>query len=110
MVSFHAFYSSTPKNNKEIVIQNSSRELLVESKKSESLPGPSLLVLGAKINLNQATQQDLEALPGVGPKLAEKIVKNRQKEGPFRKIEDLMRVPGIKEKKLQKLRNYIEVR
>ena len=76
----------------------------------ESLPAASQLVLGQKIDLNHASAKDLEALPEIGPKLAEKIVKTRQKMGSFRKIEDLMRVSGIKEKKFARLKNFVEVK
>ncbi len=76
----------------------------------ESLSGASRLVLGQKININTASISDLEALPVIGKKLAEEIVKNRQEKGKFVKTEDLMRVKGIKEKKFEKIKNYLEVR
>lgn len=62
-----------------------------------------------KININTATSQDLEALPGIGPSLAGKIVAYRQANGPFPTIEDIMQVPGIKQGLFAKVRDYITV-
>ncbi|HIK31153.1 MAG TPA: helix-hairpin-helix domain-containing protein [Oscillatoriales cyanobacterium M59_W2019_021] len=59
-----------------------------------------------KINLNTATPQELETLPGVGPKLAREIAIARQ-EKPFTSLEDLDRVPGIGSSKLEKLRDRV---
>jgi len=47
------------------------------------------------INLNRASAQELEQLPGVGPVLAERIVADREANGPFTSVEDLDRVPGV---------------
>jgi comEA protein len=56
------------------------------------------------VNINTATATDFEALPGVGPKLAARIVEYRQKNGPFKKVEDLMNVRGLGEKNFLKLK------
>ena len=61
------------------------------------------------ININTASATDLEALPGVGAKTAALIVEYRQKNGPFKKIEELMNVRGIGEKNFLKLRPQITV-
>src|SRR5205085_537313 len=58
----------------------------------------------APVNLNTATQEQLESLPGVGAKAAERILEYRQKNGNFKKIEDLMNVQGIGEKSFLKLK------
>ena len=58
----------------------------------------------APVNLNTATQAQLEALPGLGAKAAERILEYRQKNGGFKKIEDLMNVKGIGEKSFLKLK------
>jgi competence protein ComEA len=65
--------------------------------------------LGQKIDLNKASPEDLEALPGVGSKMAETIVEDREKRGPFRNTEDLMRVPGLKKKKFDQIKAFIVV-
>lgn len=63
----------------------------------------------AIVNLNSATLDQLETLPGVGPKVAERIVEFRQKNGGFKKIEDLMNVKGIGEKSFLKLKPLVTV-
>jgi competence protein ComEA len=47
------------------------------------------------VELNTATAAELEALPGIGPSLAARVVAWRAKNGPFRSVEDLEKVPGI---------------
>jgi competence protein ComEA len=61
------------------------------------------------INLNSATVPQLETLPGIGRSTAEKIVEYRQKNGGFKKIEDLMNVQGIGEKSFLKLKPLVTV-
>jgi competence protein ComEA len=63
----------------------------------------------APVNLNTATVAQLEALPGVGKATAERIVEYRQKNGGFKKIEDLMNVRGIGEKSFLTLKPLIMV-
>ncbi len=61
------------------------------------------------IAINQADASSLEALPGVGPVLAERIVAHREANGPFETAEDLLEVPGIGEAKLAAMRDSIAV-
>lgn len=61
------------------------------------------------VNLNTASETDLQELPGIGTKVAARIVEYRQKKGPFKKIEELMNVQGIGEKSFLKLRSQITV-
>lgn len=63
----------------------------------------------APINLNTATAADLEKLPGVGPAVAARIVEYRQKNGPFKKVEDLMNVRGIGEKTFLRLKPLLTI-
>jgi competence protein ComEA len=58
------------------------------------------------LNVNTATRAELEKLPGVGPVLANRIIEFRQKKGGFKRIEELLAVPGISEKKWKALREY----
>jgi competence protein ComEA len=62
-----------------------------------------------KINLNTATAVELTQLKGIGQKYAERIVKHREKNGPFEKKEDLMNVPGIGAKIWKKNKDRIVV-
>jgi competence protein ComEA len=59
------------------------------------------------VDINQAPAEDLEKLPGIGPKLAQQIIAYRTKHGPFRRIEDLLIIKGIGNKKWQALRPYV---
>jgi competence protein ComEA len=61
------------------------------------------------INLNTATQAQLESLPGVGAKAAQRILDYRKQNGSFKKIEDLMNVKGFGEKTFLKLKPMLTV-
>ena len=63
----------------------------------------------AKVNINTATAQQFATLPGIGPKLAARIVEHRQHSGPFRTTQELLNVKGIGEKNIQKLQPHILV-
>ncbi|MEK4969193.1 helix-hairpin-helix domain-containing protein [Cytobacillus sp. FSL R7-0696] len=62
-----------------------------------------------KINLNQATVEQLETLPGIGPSKAEDILSYREEVGSFKAIENLKEVSGIGEKTFEKLKDLISV-
>ncbi len=64
---------------------------------------------GAPVNINTAGQAQLESLPGVGAKAAERILEYRQKNGNFKKVEDLMNVKGFGEKTFLKLKPRLTV-
>lgn len=61
------------------------------------------------IHLNKATVEELQALPGVGPALSERIVLYRTEHGPFRSVEQLTEVNGVGQAKLSKLRSQLTV-
>jgi competence protein ComEA len=61
------------------------------------------ILLGQKININTATAEELEQLPGIGPALAKKIVEYREVHGPFASIEDIVNIDGIGEKMLKRI-------
>ena len=63
-----------------------------------------------KIDLNTATLSQLDGLPGIGPVIAERILELREKSGPYKRIEDLMNIRGIGEKKFLKLKDLITVK
>lgn len=59
------------------------------------------------ININTATLEELDLIPGIGPKLAQRILDFREEIGGFQHIDDLLDVKGIGEKTLDKIRAYI---
>ena len=66
-------------------------------------------VLLLVINLNTATVQELRTLPGIGPTLAKRIVDFREKNHGFKRVEELLAIPGISEKKWKVIREKVEV-
>jgi competence protein ComEA len=62
-----------------------------------------------KININTATQEELESLPMIGPVLAKQIIDYRTANGPFKKIEDIVDVPGIGPKTFEVIQDLITV-
>ncbi|NDV13288.1 ComEA family DNA-binding protein [Crenobacter caeni] len=63
----------------------------------------------AAVNLNSASQAELEALNGIGPAKAKAIVDYRTKNGPFKSVDDLNKVPGIGDKTMEALRKDVTV-
>lgn len=61
------------------------------------------------IDLNRASIEELVELPGVGPVLAQRIVEYRELHGGFSRVEDLLKVRGIGEYKLKKIREFVTV-
>jgi len=62
-----------------------------------------------KVNINTATLSDLESLPRIGPKVAQRIIDFRTKNGSFKRIEEIMKVQGIGEKVFEGLKDRITV-
>jgi competence protein ComEA len=67
------------------------------------------LALGLRIDLNRASEGDLSLVPGIGDRMAAQILKLRLEKGEFRDLSDLLAVPGIKERKLNSLKDYLMV-
>jgi competence protein ComEA len=63
----------------------------------------------AVVNINTASATEIATLPGVGAKMAARIIEYRQKNGPFKKVEELMNVRGIGEKNFLKLKPQLAV-
>ena len=61
------------------------------------------------LDLNRATDEDFDALPGIGPRLAERIMEYRQSVGAFHSLEELRAVKGIGEKKFERIRPLVTV-
>lgn len=71
-------------------------------------PGPKQSHQGL-LDLNRATEQDFDALPGIGPKLAERIMEYRQSIGAFHSLDELRAVKGVGKKKFERIRPLVTV-
>ena len=74
-----------------------------------TVPPLSAAEENGSIDLNRATARELIQLPGVGEVIAKRIVDFREEHGPFKRVEDLMKIKGIGEKSLEKIRPYIRI-
>lgn len=70
---------------------------------------PSAPAAGAKVNINSADEAELMAVKGIGKAKAKAIIDYRQKNGPFKSVDDLTKIKGIKEKSLQKFKNQLTI-
>lgn len=73
------------------------------------IPGGQLIALGKKVSLNSSAKEDLEAVPGIGPKMAERIINYRSTIGTFSSLDELKNVSGIGNKKLQQLKEFLKM-
>ena len=60
-----------------------------------------------KVNINTATKEELMKLPGIGERTAEMIIQHRKIYGEFKRVEDIMNVKGIGQKKFEKIKRYL---
>lgn len=84
-------------NEETIIEEKAGENIIIEGKKSEE----------EKININKATQTEIETLPGIGPSTALKIINYRNEHGKFEKIEDIKNVSGIGDSKYENIKEYI---
>jgi len=70
---------------------------------------PQSPVPAAPIDLNTATSEQLQQVPGIGPSTADKILQMRKSYGAFKSVDDLLAVRGIGPKRLEKMRKYLVV-
>jgi competence protein ComEA len=73
----------------------------------EEMSNAHKVAFNIPINVNKATISDLILIPGIGEKTASQIIQFREKSGSFKKLEDLMMIRGIKEKKFTKMKRYL---
>ena len=81
------------------------------SASSAEVPSETTAIDGyaLSVEINTAPASELEKLPGIGKGLAERIVAYREEHGPFRRVEHLMMVRGISEKKFRELQSLVRV-
>lgn len=85
-------------------------EGLFETNGAEGMTSISVQQNDGRINLNKATEAELQTLPGIGPSKAAAILEHRETNGPFKAIEDLKLIAGIGDKTFEKLKERIKVK
>ena len=92
-------------------ISNSSYSVLANGVSGDFSENSKNSYLGKfdKVNINTATQTELETLPGIGPSLALKIINYRKENGNFSNIEEIKNVSGIGDSKFEDIKSYIFV-
>lgn len=98
--------SETTKDNSENYVTTSSGVSTNASTTNEISESTKT----SKININTATQAQLETLPGIGPSTATNILAYRKEKGKFSKVEDIKEVSGIGNAKFEKIKDYITVK
>lgn len=77
---------------------------------SQEKPEVKIERTGGKVNLNTAKREELiEGIPGVGEKIAGRIISYRETYGGFKNIEEIMNIKGVGEKLFEKIKDYIAV-
>lgn len=90
------------------VPQKGEESFPVSPPSSPSLPSPSSQE-GGKVNINMATAEELDTLPGIGPSIAQRIIDYRTTNGPFQSVEDIKNVRGIGDVTFEKLKDKVTV-
>jgi len=79
----------------------------VLAQEKEEAAQPKKPAIEGKLNINTATAEQIDMLPGMSKRKAAAVVEYRTKNGKFKTLEDLMKVPGIKQKKIDKIKDYV---
>lgn len=89
--------------SKAYITSESGNNVIIQTVSTEKNGG------NGKVNINTATQNELEDLPGIGPSIASRIIEYREQNGKFNKIEDLQNVKGIGDAKFNNIKEYVMV-
>lgn len=81
-----------------------------ESSRAAGPGGPGGMAAAWPVDINHASAEELDTVPGIGPALAQRIVAFRKANGPFARVEDLTRVPGIGPKTLEAMKGWLVAR
>ena len=89
----------TPASGDKIMIQENNTTIT-------KMSGRKRISLGILIGINSATSEDLQAIPGIGPELAQRIIRSRESKSKFKSIYELDSIEGIGEKKLKSIKKF----
>ncbi len=88
--------------NKEYITVGSGNNVIIQ----DNVTGEK----NQKVNINDAKQEELEELPGIGPSIAKKIIEYREQNGKFTSIDELQEIKGIGESKYENIKEYVMVK
>lgn len=95
------YIPSKEEKNIEYITEENGENIIEDTKTSSA---------NKTVNLNKADEDALQQIPGIGPSMAQKIIRYRTENGEFKSIEDLKNVSGIGDKKFESMRDYICVK
>lgn len=96
-------------NLARVLVDGEQLHILVRGEQGSSAPTSQQQPGDTRVNINTATQKELETLPGIGPAKAQDIINYRTQNGPFKSIEDIVKVKGIGEKTFESIKNLIRI-
>ena len=85
---------------------------LVNPERLNAAPKSEVLVESQAVrpvNVNKANAEELQAIRGIGPALAERVIQYREEHGPFKRVEELTEIRGIGEAKLEKIKSQVTI-
>lgn len=103
------FYLGSASNRADVTVETAEVQPAAVEAAAEAATGEPAAETGKPVNLNTATQEELESLPGIGEVLALRILEYRTAFGPFMTTEQIMEVEGIGEKRFEALKEWITV-
>ncbi len=104
------YIPSTKEKERDTYITKENGNNVITGGKSESVNAGKTKEGKMMININTATQAELEQLPGIGAAIASRIVSYRNENGSFKNLEDIKNVSGIGNAKFNNIKNYISVK
>lgn len=102
-------HQAAPVSRRPVAMPSEASAAAPALEKTAPVLPPAREMSARQVDLNQATLSDLEALPGIGPKLAQRVIEHRDEHGPFHSVDDLRQVKGIGRKKFDRLRPHVLV-
>ncbi len=107
VLSFVFAFKFWAERQRPLLLLQASRNSVLTVSSQSSRPVARKARIFKTIDVNRASQKELESLPGIGPKLADAIMQDRLKKGSFHQADDLLRVKGIGPKRLEKISPYL---